>query len=71
VFEIPFLDRMFIVFFFVVGGMVLMSKMAEARRAGNTKALHIDTSLFRVDGAFAMGSAVIGVALATIYGAWW
>jgi SSS family solute:Na+ symporter len=69
--EIPFLDRMFIVFWCVVAGMVLMSKLAEARREGNTKALHIDTSLFRVDGAFAVGSAVIGVALAAIYGVGW
>jgi SSS family solute:Na+ symporter len=71
IYEIPFLDRMFIVFFVVVASMVLISKLAEARREGTTKHLHIDTSLFRVDGAFAFGSAVIGVALATIYSAWW
>ncbi|HEY1149024.1 MAG TPA: sodium transporter, partial [Pseudoduganella sp.] len=69
--EIPFLDRMFIVFWFVVAGMVLISKMAEARRDPAHKPLHIDTSLFRVDGAFALGSAVICVMLATIYTAWW
>ncbi len=69
--EIPFLDRMFIVFFFVVGGMVLLSKMAESRRQGNQKALVVDTSLFRVDGGFAAGSAVICVMLASIYTAWW
>jgi SSS family solute:Na+ symporter len=71
VYEIPFLDRMFIVFFFVVAGMVAISKLAEAKRQGNTKALHIDTSLFRVDGGFAIGSAVIGVTLAAIYGTGW
>jgi solute:Na+ symporter, SSS family len=69
--EIPFLDRMFIVFFVVVAGMVVISKLAEAKREGNTKALHIDTSLFRVDRAFAAGSAVIGLMLTTIYAAWW
>jgi SSS family solute:Na+ symporter len=69
--EIPFLDRMFIVFFVVVAGMVLISKMAEAKREGTTKHMHIDTSLFRVDGAFALGSAVIGVALAAVYSGWW
>jgi SSS family solute:Na+ symporter len=31
----------------------------------------IDRSLFRVDGGFALGSAVICVMLAAIYGAWW
>jgi len=69
--EIPFLDRMFIVFFFVVAGMVLISKLAEAKREEAAKQLHIDTSLFRVDGAFVLGSAVIGVVLTTIYGMWW
>ncbi len=71
VYEIPFLDRMFIVFWVVVAGMVVISKMAEARRAANTRHLHVDHSLFRVDGAFAFGSAVICVLLATIYTAWW
>ncbi|MQA18483.1 sodium:solute symporter family transporter [Rugamonas rivuli] len=69
--EIPFLDRMFIVFFFVVGGMVLISKLAEAKRDDTIKHLHIDTALFRVDGAFVFGSAVIGLVLTTIYGVWW
>jgi SSS family solute:Na+ symporter len=69
--EIPFLDRMFIVFWFVVAGMVLISKLAEARRDPTHKHLHIDTSLFRVDGAFALGSAIICVMLATIYSALW
>lgn len=69
--EIPFLDRMFIVFWFVIAGMVVISKLAEARREGSAKHLHIDTSLFRVDGGFAAGSAVICVLLATIYGVGW
>jgi SSS family solute:Na+ symporter len=71
VYEIPFLDRMFIVFWVVVAGMVAISKLAEARRDANTKHLLVDRSLFRVDGAFAFGSAVICVLLATIYTAWW
>jgi SSS family solute:Na+ symporter len=70
VFEIPFLDRMLIVFFVVVAGMVLISKLADATRAA-IKEIHVDHRLFRVDGAFAAGSAVICVALATIYTAWW
>ncbi|HEX7647260.1 MAG TPA: sodium transporter, partial [Noviherbaspirillum sp.] len=69
--EIPFLDRMFIVFCFVTAGMVLISKLAEARRFGSIRHLHVDTSLFRVDGAFVLGSAVIGVVLTAIYGMWW
>ncbi|WP_208279975.1 sodium:solute symporter family transporter [Massilia oculi] len=69
VYEIPFLDRMLIVFIMVVIGMVVMSKMAE--QDGTLKRMHIDRSLFRVDGGFALGSAVICVLLVAIYGLGW
>lgn len=68
VYEIPFLDRMFIVFWAVVAGMVVISKMGDSSRI---KALVVDRQLFRVDGAFAFGSAVVCVLVATIYGVWW
>jgi SSS family solute:Na+ symporter len=67
--EIPFLDRMLIVFFAVVAGMVLISTLG--RRDPATKKMHIDSKLFHVDGAFALGSAVICVMLGVIYGSWW
>nr|WP_314539169.1 sodium/solute symporter [uncultured Massilia sp.] len=66
--EIPFLDRMFIVFWAVVAGMVVISKMGDTSKI---KALVVDRQLFRVDGAFAFGSAVVCVLVATIYGVWW
>jgi SSS family solute:Na+ symporter len=69
VYEIPFLDRMLIVFVMVVAGMVLISNMG--RVDGAIKKMHIDRRLFHVDGAFALGSGVICVLLAAIYGAWW
>lgn len=68
IYEIPFLDRMFIVFWAVVAGMVVISKMGDSSRI---KALVVDRQLFRVDGAFAFGSAVVCVLVATIYGVWW
>jgi SSS family solute:Na+ symporter len=68
VYEIPFLDRMFIVFLAVVAGMVVISKMGDTSKI---KALIVDRQLFRVDGAFAFGSAVVCVLVATIYGVWW
>jgi SSS family solute:Na+ symporter len=68
-FEIPFLDRMLIVFGLVVAGMVVISK--TSRSDGALKKMIIDRSLFRVEGGFALGSAVICVLLAAIYGAWW
>lgn len=68
VYEIPFLDRMFIVFWAVVAGMIVISKMGDTSKI---KALVVDRQLFRVDGAFAFGSAVVCVLVATIYGVWW
>ena len=69
VYEIPFLDRMAIVFAMVVIGMVVMSKMAT--QDGSLKRMQIDTSLFRVDRGFAFGSAVICVLLVAIYAIGW
>jgi SSS family solute:Na+ symporter len=69
VFEIPFLDRMFIVFWVVVAGMVLISTLG-ARDKG-TRPLQVDRKLFHVDGAFALGSALVCVLVATVYGMWW
>jgi SSS family solute:Na+ symporter len=66
--EIPFIDRMFIVFWVVVAGMAAISLLGRSEKI---RALHIDTRLFRVDGAFAFGSAVVCVMLAAIYGAGW
>jgi SSS family solute:Na+ symporter len=60
---------MFIVFWVVVAGMVVISNLGQ--RDGTLKRMHIDRNLFRVDGAFAFGSAAICVLLASIYGSWW
>jgi SSS family solute:Na+ symporter len=68
VYEIPFLDRMFIVFWIVIAGMVLISTLGGTKVV---KALQVDTRMFRVDGAFAVGSAIVCVAVATIYGMLW
>lgn len=69
VYEIPFLDRMFIVFWLVVAGMVLISHLGA--RDKSVRTLHIDRKLFHVDGAFALGSAVVCLLVAAIYGVWW
>jgi SSS family solute:Na+ symporter len=69
VYEIPFIDRMFIVFWVVVAGMVLISTLG--RRDGKVRSLVVERRLFRVDGSFAAGSAVICVLLAAAYGVRW
>jgi SSS family solute:Na+ symporter len=69
VYEIPFIDRMFIVFWVVVAGMVLISTLGG--RDGKVRSLVVERRLFRVDGSFAAGSAVICVLLAAAYGVRW
>jgi SSS family solute:Na+ symporter len=69
VFEIPFLDRMLIVFVLVVAGMYLLSTLAP--QDTSKKRMIIDRSLFSVDRPFAIGSIVICILLAIIYGALW
>jgi len=67
-YEIPFLDRMLIVFVMVVIGMVVLSTTAQ--RDGSHKRMVIDRSMFRVDRGFALGSLVIFAVLVAIYGGW-
>jgi SSS family solute:Na+ symporter len=67
-YEIPFLDRMLIVFVMVVIGMVVLSTTAQ--RDGSHKRMVIDRSMFRVDRGFAVGSMVIFAVLVAIYGGW-
>lgn len=69
VYEIPFLDRMFIVFWIVVAGMVLISKTSSV--SGEGKRMIVDTSMFRVERSFAIGSAIICALLIAVYAAWW
>ncbi|XLZ72539.1 sodium/solute symporter [Massilia sp. SR12] len=65
VYEIPFIDRMFLVFFAVVAGMVMIS--LAGKRDGAAKALVVERRLFAVDRGFAVGSAAVCVLLAVIY----
>jgi len=68
VYEIPFLDRMLIVFVMVVIGMVVLSTTAQ--RDGSHKRMVIDRTMFRVDRGFAVGPVVIFAVLVAIYGGW-
>jgi SSS family solute:Na+ symporter len=59
---------MFIVFWLVVAGMVLISTLGGTKVV---KALQVDSKLFKVDGAFALGSAVVCVFLVAFYSVLW
>ncbi len=71
VYEIPFLDRMGIVFVFVVAAMVVISKLFPKTGAETDKRIEIEPRMFKVQPGFALGSIVICLALVAIYAAWW
>lgn len=54
-YEIPFLDRMFIVFVVFIFGMVFIS-LANRNRMNGTTTWQIDTRLFKVNRGFAEAS---------------
>ena len=70
VFEIPFLDRMGIVFALCVVGMVTISSI-ENMSGAKANALEVDTKMFRVSNGFAVGSIIALGILAALYLAFW
>ena len=70
VFEIPFLDRMGIVFGLCVIGMVIISFIDNARGV-KPNGLEVDTSLFRVSNTFLVGSVIVLGILAALYTVFW
>jgi len=71
IYEIPFLDRMLIVFVAVIIGMIVISKMFPKKTAEAHKRIEVDARMFKVQPGFAMGAAIICVGLVAIYAAWW
>jgi SSS family solute:Na+ symporter len=71
IYEIPFVDRMLIVFVAVIIGMVVISKLFPKKAAEQHKRVEVDASMFRVEPGFALGAAIICVALVAIYAVWW
>ena len=70
IFEIPFLDRMGIVFALCVAGMVIISFIDNARGV-KPNALEIDPNSFRVSNAFLVGSIIVCGILAALYTVFW
>lgn len=73
VFEIPFLDRMGIVFVLCIIGMVIIS-IFEAKNkkvATSNELIEIDTSLFKVDNNFLIGSLIVLGILVALYTVFW
>ncbi len=70
IYEIPFLDRMGFVFVFCIVGMVLIS-LIQGQGRPNPKGLEIDSSMFRPNRSFAIGSAIVLVIITTLYIKFW
>ncbi len=70
VFEIPFMDRMVIVFAFCIIGMYFIS-IYETKKGVQTNGLEVDASMFKVSTSFAIGSLIIFAMLVALYTAFW
>ncbi|MDE3252349.1 MAG: sodium transporter, partial [Bacteroidota bacterium] len=68
--DFPFLDRMSIVFVFIVITMLIMSKI-KPRETGDTHEIEVDTRMFRVSPGFIIGSLIICGILVALYTVFW
>jgi SSS family solute:Na+ symporter len=69
-YEIPFLDRMAIVFVICVIGMYIIS-MIENASGKRVNALEVDTKMFRTTQGFAVGALIIAGFLVAVYTIFW
>ncbi|MEO7307964.1 MAG: sodium/sugar symporter [Ferruginibacter sp.] len=70
VFEIPFLDRMAFVFILCIAGMFIISKI-DNRRGVKPHALEIDTTMFKMNPAFAAGALIVCGILVALFSLFW
>jgi SSS family solute:Na+ symporter len=76
IYEIPFLDRMEIVFLFCVMGMAVISLLGKrpAAPGGESSSgtwLAVDASMFKVTNGFLAGALIVCGALAALYAVFW
>ncbi len=70
VYEIPFVDRMGIVFAIWVIGMYFIS-IYEINKGVQTQGLEVDASMFKTSTGFMVGSIIIIGILAALYTVFW
>jgi SSS family solute:Na+ symporter len=70
VYEIPFLDRMAIIFLLSITGMYIIS-ILDIRRGIQPKGLEVDKKMFRVDTSFAVGALIVCAILVALYTMFW
>ncbi|MBL0742676.1 sodium/sugar symporter [Chryseolinea lacunae] len=69
-YEIPFIDRMGLVFVFVAAIMIVVS-LADKKGQAEAKGLEIDASMFKPKGGFAVGAVIVCGILAALYTIFW
>src|SRR6185312_8536914 len=69
-FEIPFIDRMGLVFLICIVGMAIIN-FVENKRGVVNKGMIVDTSMFKVSKGFAVGALIIAGLLITLYTVYW
>lgn len=69
-YEIPFLDRMGIVFGICVLLMILIS-LYDAKKGIKVKGLEVDTAMFKVSNGFAAGAMIVSGILVALYSIFW
>jgi SSS family solute:Na+ symporter len=70
IYEIPFLDRMGIVFVFCIVGMMIIS-LIQGKGQASPKGLEIDSSMFRPNRSFAIGSVIVLAIITMLYTIFW
>ena len=70
VYEIPFLDRMAIVFVVCTIGMYFIS-ISDRKRGVVAKGLDVDASMFKTSTGFTIGALIIIALLAALYTMYW
>lgn len=68
--EIPFIDRMGIVFLILVALMVIIT-LFDPKSKNNPKGLEIDSSMFKTSTPFAIGAVIIFGIIAALYTIFW
>ncbi|MES2373307.1 MAG: sodium/solute symporter [Bacteroidota bacterium] len=68
--NLPFLNRMEIDFVLIVLTMIIVSKV-KPRKATDTHAIEVDTTMFRVPMSFIIGSVIVCGMLAALYTVFW
>ncbi|HCN82781.1 MAG TPA: sodium transporter, partial [Sphingobacteriaceae bacterium] len=70
VFEIPFIDRMFMVFLICIIVMFVIS-IYDNRRGVKTNGLEVDRSMFKTSPAFTVGALIAVGIIVAIYSVYW